>query len=435
MTAAHIPSSPAAQDDTQQNQLLHRLDAIALRPTTRSAPAAITSDPHKTSPSLNEDEEDEEDEDEEEEEQAIPDLSSSTTHKASRDPSPRPTEQTSTLPGHSESMGEAGTFSRQLSSTSDESMPSRRPSTPRSQTDPAHGSTPTYQTQPRNRSPYARSHMRSHSGHSALAPPMTRAHSLPSVMQTTGAHRQPVGRLTLSPSPMPLDRPSSPLRSPKPRSPRTLEPRVATTGMQERYSSGIRPASMGSFEGAPSVCDIAEDAELELTPRASSGISSLYSSAGSLSRRRRPASPLYYVTIPFGAPPTSTPSVSTPTSATSSPMLAPSKFNEHYPSSFASSSVPSTPTSMRSRSPSVSSLETIEDSPDAEDLALEAERIAQLKAAADREDGGEPRRSSLEVPEGRGRNFTFGKRDSRKRWSVCGGERRVDLSLGTVWED
>lgn len=206
-------------------------------------------------------------------------------------------------------------------------------------------------------------------------------------------------------------------------------------GMQERYGSGIRPASVGSFEGAPSVCDIAEDAELELTPRASSGISSLYSSAGSLSRRRRPASPLYHVTIPFGAVPTSAPSVTTPTSASSSPMFAPSKFNEHYPSPFASSSVPSTPTSMRSRSPSISSLETIEDSPDAEDLALEAERIAQLKAAADREDGGEQRRSSLEVPEGRGRNFNFAKRDSRKRWSVCGGERRVDLSLGTVWED
>ena len=90
---------------------------------------------------------------------------------------------------------------------------------------------------------------------------------------------------------------------------------------------------------------------------------------------------------------------------------------------------------MRSRSPSISSLETIPDSPDAEDQAIEADRIAQLKAAADREDGGESRRSSLDVPEGRGRSFGFGKRDSRKRWSVCGGERRVDLSLGTVWED
>lgn len=332
-------------------------------------------------------------------------------------------------------MAEANTLARQLSDTSDDSTSSRRPSTPRSQTDPAPAGTSTYQTKPRNRSPYARSHLRSQSGHSALAPPMTRAHSLPIVMQSSGSLQPAGGRLTLSPSPMPLDRPSSPLRSPKPRSPRTVEPRLATSGLQERYGSGIRPASVGSFEGAPSVCDIAEDAELELTPRASSGMSSLYSSTGSLSRRRRPASPLYHVAIPFGAPPTSTPSVSTPTSATSSPMLAPSKFNEHYPSSFASSSVPSTPTSMRSRSPSISSLETIEDSPDAEDLALEAERIAQLKAAADREDGGEPRRSSLDVPEGRGRSFNFGKRDSRKRWSVCGGERRVDLSLGTVWED
>lgn len=431
MTAAHFSSSPAAPDDSQHDELLQRLDAIALRSTTRSAPAATARPSRRTaSPPVEEDDQDE---------------SHPTT--TSRAPSHRTAKQTgiqaSTLPEDSDSMGEVNTLARQLSNTSDDSMSSRRPSTPRSQTDPAPSSHPfghrlpsesTYPTQPRNRSPYARSHLRSQSGHSALAPPMTRAHSLPIVMQTSGG-LQNSGRLTLSPSPMPLDRPSSPLRSPKPRSPRTVEPRLSTSGMQERYGSGIRPASVGSFEGAPSVCDIAEDAELELTPRASSSMSSLYSSTGSLSRRRRPASPLYHVAIPFGAPPTSTPSVSTPTSATSSPMLAPSKFNEHYPCSFASSSVPSTPTSMRSRSPSISSLETIEDSPDAEDLALEAERIAQLKAAADREDGGEPRRSSLDVPEGRGRSFNFGKRDSRKRWSVCGGERRVDLSLGTVWED
>jgi hypothetical protein len=89
---------------------------------------------------------------------------------------------------------------------------------------------------------------------------------------------------------------------------------------------------------------------------------------------------------------------------------------------------------MRSRSPSISSLETIEDSPDAEEEAIEADRIAKLKAAADREDGGEQRRSSLDVPE-RGRTFGFGKRDSRKRWSVCGAERRGDLDLETIWED
>ncbi|KAJ8119139.1 hypothetical protein OPT61_g30 [Boeremia exigua] len=424
MTAARIPSSPAVQDDPHHDQLLQRLEAIELRSTARPAPATTALSSSDTSAPPNQDGEDQ-------------DESHSATHQPPRVPSYRVPEQSGTLPGASDTMGEVNALARQLSNTSDDNPVSRRPSTPRSQTDPAHASMPTYSTKPRNRSPYARSHLRSQSGHSALAPPMTRAHSLPIVMQTTIGYQQPVGRLTLSPSPMPLDRPSSPLRSPKPRSPRTVEPRLSTTGMQERYGSGIRPASVGSFEGAPSVCDIAEDAELELTPRAvsSSSMSSLYSSAGSLSRRRRPASPLYHVAIPFGAPATSTPAVSTPTSATSSPMLAPSKFNEHYPSSFASSSVPSTPTSMRSRSPSISSLETIEDSPDAEDLALEAERIAQLKAAADREDGGEPRRSSLDVPEGRGRSFNFGKRDSRKRWSVCGGERRVDLSLGTVWED
>ncbi|KAJ4993196.1 hypothetical protein SVAN01_01171 [Stagonosporopsis vannaccii] len=423
MTAAHISSSPAAQGDSHHDELLQRLEAIELRSTTRSAPASTAQPSSKPSPPPNQDDEDQ-------------DESHSAAHQTPRVPSRRHTAQTGALPGSSESMGEANTLACQMSNVSDESMASRRPSTPRSQTDPAHGSTPTYQTQPRNRSPYARTHLRSQSGHSALAPLMTRAYSLPIVVQSTTGQQQPPGRLTLSPSPMPLDRPSSPLRSPKPRSPRTTEPRLSTTGMQERYGSGIRPASVGSFEGAPSVCDIAEDAELELTPRAaSSSMSGLYSSTSSLSRRRRPASPLYHVAIPFGAPPTSTPSVSTPTSAASSPMLAPSKFNEHYPSSFASSSVPSTPTSMRSRSPSISSLETIEDSPDAEDMALEAERIAQLKAAADREDGGEPRRSSLDVPEGRGRSFNFGKRDARKRWSVCGGERRVDLSLGTVWED
>ncbi|CAN9120487.1 unnamed protein product [Alternaria alternata] len=233
-----------------------------------------------------------------------------------------------------------------------------------------------------------------------------------------------------------LPSPASPLRSPKrTRSPRALEPRPHTVGAPERYGSGIRPASIGSFEGAPSVCDISEDAELELTPRVGTTVSSLYSSTGSLSRRRRPASPLYQVSVSFGAPPTSTPSVSTPTSTASSPLLAPSRFNENYPMSHASSSVPSTPTSMRSRSPSISSLETIEDSPDAEEEAIEADRIRRLKAAADREDGGEARRSSLDVPEGRGRSLGFGKRDSRKRWSVCGAERRGDLDLETIWED
>ncbi len=114
--------------------------------------------------------------------------------------------------------------------------------------------------------------------------------------------------------------------------------------------------------------------------------------------------------------------------------------------------MPSTPTSLRSRSPSISSLETIPDSPDAEEAALEAENIARLKAAADDEaenrdssmnfGDAQQRRSSLDVPGGRsmvlGANsfgVVFGARDKRKRWSVCGAERRGDLDLETIWED
>lgn len=100
--------------------------------------------------------------------------------------------------------------------------------------------------------------------------------------------------------------------------------------------------------------------------------------------------------------------------------------------------MPSTPISVRSRSPSISSLETIPDTPDAEEAAQEADkdRIARLKAAADAEDGGEPKgRSSLDNPT-RGRTMMgFGTRDKRKRWSVCGAERRGDFDLETIWED
>ncbi|RYN39359.1 hypothetical protein AA0113_g946 [Alternaria arborescens] len=396
MTAANPSSPPDVNEDLHHDDLVQRLKSMStVSPTPPQGP-------NKTP----------------------------TPTKAPIQDTPRSSSSSSSSQPSADTMGESSTLARQLSNTSDDSMTSRRPSTPRSQTDPQPDTLTSLTTRPRNRSPYSRSHLRSQSG-SALpsAPPMTRAHSLPTVMQ-------PSGNLRLSPTPMDLALPASPLRSPKrTRSPRALEPRPHTVGAPERYGSGIRPASIGSFEGAPSVCDISEDAELELTPRVGTTVSSLYSSTGSLSRRRRPASPLYQVSVSFGAPPTSTPSVSTPTSTASSPLLAPSRFNENYPMSHASSSVPSTPTSMRSRSPSISSLETIEDSPDAEEEAIEADRIRRLKAAADREDGGETRRSSLDVPEGRGRSLGFGKRDSRKRWSVCGAERRGDLDLETIWED
>lgn len=61
--------------------------------------------------------------------------------------------------------------------------------------------------------------------------------------------------------------------------------------------------------------------------------------------------------------------------------------------------------------------------------------MAQLKAAADAVDGdGKGGRGSLDVPT-RGRTLAFGSRDKRKRWSVCGAERRGDLDLETIWED
>ncbi|KAL5611820.1 uncharacterized protein BROUX77_001976 [Berkeleyomyces rouxiae] len=101
-------------------------------------------------------------------------------------------------------------------------------------------------------------------------------------------------------------------------------------------------------------------------------------------------------------------------------------------SSLASSSIPSTPTSARSRSPSVSSLETIPDSPDAEEAAVEADRISQLKAAAEAAAKGGNAADQKPTKESRG---SRGFRDKRKRWSVCGAERRGDLDLETIWED
>jgi hypothetical protein len=91
--------------------------------------------------------------------------------------------------------------------------------------------------------------------------------------------------------------------------------------------------------------------------------------------------------------------------------------------------MPSTPTSARSRSPSISSLETIPDKPDAEEAAIESEKLDRLRRAADASDS--LRRSSLE---GRG-SGGMGSRDKRKRWSVCGAEKRSDLNLETIWED
>ncbi|KAI9709297.1 MAG: hypothetical protein M1820_003417 [Bogoriella megaspora] len=327
-----------------------------------------------------------------------------------------------------------------------ENMPrilSPRPQTPRRSTEPpvvflsnertVLGTLPLRHQ--RNRSPYSRSHLRSRSGNGSLAaPPMSRARSLPSVSGVASLS-------SLSPS----FAPSSPLRSPvRVRSPARPPP-------EESYppSTGLNP-----FDIDP----ISEDSELDLTPRAnflerersSSALSSPLHATfprASASARRRPTSPLHQLSpSPSGGTPTST--------SFPSPQLAATRFNETYPtsapptfatssytSSSTGSSIPSTPTSTRSRSPSISSLETIPDSPDAEAAALLADaedraRIMQLKAAADAADRkGAFRRGSFNIEVG-GRWGGFGGlRDKRKRWSVCGAERRGDLDLETIWED
>ena len=257
---------------------------------------------------------------------------------------------------------------------------------------------------PRTRSPLTRGHARSRSsGGSLSAPQMTRAHSSP-VPNTS----RPI-----------ITRPSSPL------------------GPPSRHCSPMRKPSEESFSSFSGGLDIdqtiSENSELDLTPRGSTDVDSSpisptpYPYQTFPRSRRRPTSPLHQFSQPGIM--TSTPK-NTLRACISTPSLAASHYNETYPTNYAfsSGSIPSTPTSLRSRSPSISSLETIPDSPDAEE---EAERIAKLKAAADREDQSEEgirRRLAVESG-GRG-----GNRDNRKRWSVCGAERRGDLSLETIWE-
>lgn len=252
---------------------------------------------------------------------------------------------------------------------------------------------------PRNRSPYTKSHIRSRSSNSPLsAPQMARSHSSP----------MPDAARTL---PSTTARPSSPSRPlARRRSPLRRVP-------DEAYSSYGGQIDIGET--------IAEGKELDLTPKPATDTELSQTSPvhNTFPRcRKRPSSPLHPILQTGGSP-------HTLRTSSSSPSLAAAQFNEPYPSnySYASSSIPSTPTSFRSRSPSISSLETIPDSPDAE---LEAENVAELKAATDKEgdfegEEGVRRRSSL----------SGAMKDKRKRWSVCGAERRGDLDLETIWED
>lgn len=285
-------------------------------------------------------------------------------------------------------------------------------------------SSPSIPYRPRNTSPYNRGHLRSKSTTSMLAPNMSRTQSMPGV--------NAAGHLLISPR----QRPSSPLGSPsRARTPRNPVDEVFP-GLPNRTLKDI--SETGSIP--------ADDTTPRASERSSSPILGL-PQAAPFSRARRPASPLRHMSQQQAIPGLFTPA--TP-STTNSPLYQSSRFdsflstnassgNFSYPGSFGSSSVPSTPTSARSRSPSISSLETIPDSPDAEEAALEADRIAQLKAAADAADGLEDSKAkaALESSGSRGRTLGvgFGSRDKRKRWSVCGAERRGDLNLDTIWED
>ncbi|GAB1744519.1 hypothetical protein NU219Hw_g1790t1 [Hortaea werneckii] len=378
----------------------------------------------------------------------------------------------------------------------------------------------------RNRSPYSRSHLRSRSGGSSAlsAPPITRAKSLPT------QHTPRSSSMTSNRSSSDSTRSNSgsaspafaaPLSGSPARSPRRLNSPFRDDAP---FTTSPPPPRSPSFSGGtPAIESIQEDSELDITPRQintlpqppNAAAMTSFSRSGSL--RRRPASPLHSLqnNNNHPTPPTSTPTSSYP----SSPGIRPThhqtspappsthhhqrqpsleRFRDephptttsttphsltlhHYSSTsslFTSSSIsiPSTPTSARSRSPSISSLETIEDAPDLESEAVEMERKIAVERAAriargeeevgagdysSSQDGGGGagtglwRRRSLDAPGGSSRGAGgattgVGARVpgyagagagggagavERKRWSICGGERRADLDLETIWED
>ncbi|KAG6041413.1 hypothetical protein E4U41_004511 [Claviceps citrina] len=288
----------------------------------------------------------------------------------------------------------------------------RKPPTVRRSTDPS-PTTPTSPTwgssstalpyRPRTASPLSNGHTRSRSA-ATLPSPMSRTQSMPGVSGS--------GRIMYLPQ---LHRPASPSNS----------------GSPSRVRAPRKPADE-AFPNTSPVRTSVLDHDKKPPTTEGSGSPVLGPAILSSSRLRRPSSPFRSV------PPPSSSSLSllpcTPSSTSS--LRSYDTLSVGYGGSL--SSVPSTPTSARSRSPSISSLETIPDTPDAEEAALEAERLAQLKAAADASETGEQAdgkgRAATDAPL-RGRTLSYGTRDKRKRWSVCGAERRGDLDLETIWED
>jgi hypothetical protein len=257
---------------------------------------------------------------------------------------------------------------------------------------------------PRTQSP-SRLHTRPHT--SLGAPPMQRAHSSPG-LDSSGRFIQP---------PYVPRRPSSPLHSGRRRSPLRSAMEESYPGMFSRAGLNIEP-------------NIPENEELEILSEDLPQSSPIPAYSITFPRsRRRPTSPLHQSA---SAPSLKTQAVSPNTSRSASPSYLPNKYtNEPYPlyPSSSASSMPSTPTSMRSRSPSISSLETIEDIPDAEAAAMLEEEDARQKAEDSDGSSEQRRRSSLEL---RGSSLRSNK--ERKRWSVCGAERRADFSLEPIEE-
>ncbi|KAE8355187.1 hypothetical protein BDV28DRAFT_155592 [Aspergillus coremiiformis] len=280
-----------------------------------------------------------------------------------------------------------------------------------------------------SRSPFARSHFRSRSlAEVSGLPPMTRAYSSPG-LDSRGRYIFVNGRGVPATSPENATKRHLPFQVPMGDS---LESRMMPLNISEpilEYAElDTAMSSLSSPQGDPRTA------------------SPVLSNTFPRMARRRPSSPLH-----FNPMNSTVQSASSPSSAYSSPLIPSSRYNESFPgySTSSASSMPSTPTSIRSRSPSISSLETIPDIPDAEAAAIEADRIAALKAAADRADeadamaDGNRRRGVSDVsgPSGSLTNMRtvsggYGPRaDKRKRWSVCGAERRQDLDLETIWED
>lgn len=283
---------------------------------------------------------------------------------------------------------------------------------------------------PLNNSPVLRSHIRSRSLAELPSTPMTRAHSSP-WLDSRGRYVFVNGHGVTSD----LNLADNPTRRYMPM------PVTAEDNLHGKM------ASLNVSQ------PIAEHAELDIATRSSSPQAELRASSPVLAshaysriNRRRPSSPLHFHVVTSG----NNQYPSSP-STHSSPLMLNTKYNESFPgyATSSTSSLPSTPTSLRSRSPSISSLETIPDTPDAEAAAIEADRAAALKVAADKpgvaeEDNSVDRRrwpSDFWSPSGVSPTMrtglgTYGTRtDKRKRWSVCGAERRQDLDLETIWED